>query len=635
MLVTLCIYLSSIFTKYFITKPNQKIMRRLNSKVLLVLGALLITAATTFVACKKKNDVDNGNSNVAKFDNSVIVTASISGQLFDENGVPLAGATVSTGNHSFTTSGNGLFYFRNISCKQNAQLLTISKAGFYTGYRTLKIKKGEDNFTRVRVLKMDNAQSFTTTAGATISAAGGASVKFDANTIVTKGNNAAYNGTATIFAKTIRANDANIAELVPGALRGVATSGEENYLTTYGMLAVEMFDQTGAALQIAPGKTAEIHMPIESNQMASAPAEIPLWYFDATSGMWQQEGSAKKVGGEYVGTVKHFSYWNCDYGGPICNFDAVFTETVSGNPLVGYQVKLISGGTTGTRSSYTGASGNVTGGIPTNSSFTLELVDGTCGTSIYTTTFSSTTAAVNLGTIAVTLPATSAATISGTVVDCGGLAISNSLVFITVGSGVVVPITPSSTGTFSWSGILCSNPASASITAYDLTNNVNGTVAAVLTPGANAVGNVAACGTLSEYLNMTINDGTTTRTFSFLEPAATFNTGQNATSTSIYVSEYNTSGGTTQGKNGSIVFDGQSTGIFNITGISAGEYGATGQWYTTSDSSGVVPSVPINITTYGASIGNFINGTFSGTYTDAATSSTYTISGSVGAKRDF
>jgi hypothetical protein len=612
-------------------------MRQLNNKVLWALAALVITAATTFVACKKKNDNGTTTTNTVQFDNSAMVTASISGQLFDESGLPLSGATVSTGNHSFTTSANGLFYFKNISCKQKAQLLTISKSGYYVGYRTLQIKKGEDNFTRVRVLKMDNAQSFATNAAATIAAAGGASVKFDANSIVNKSTNAAFNGTATIYAKTIRANDANIAQLVPGALRGIATSGEENYLTTYGMLAVEIFDQTGAALQIAPGKTAEIRMPIEANQLASAPSEIPLWFFDAVTGMWKQEGSAKKVGAEYVGTVQHFSYWNCDYGGPICNFDVTFTESVSGNALSGYQVNLISGGTAGSRASYTSATGSVTGGIPTSSSFTLQLIDGVCNTVIYTTTFSSTTTSVNLGTIAVTLPTTSAATITGTVIDCGSLAITNSLVFIDLGGGISVPVTPSSTGAFTWSGIICSNPVAATITAYDLTTNVNGTVAASIVSGTNALGNIAACGTLSEYLTISFNDGTSTRNFSYVEPASTFNTSQFGTNTTINVSDYNSGGGTTSGKSAYFTFDGQTTGLFNITSIGASDFNGTSQWYSSSDSSGVAPAIPITITSYGSAIGTFINGTFSGTYTDANTTpaTIYTVTGSMATKRDF
>ncbi|MEP7167931.1 MAG: carboxypeptidase-like regulatory domain-containing protein, partial [Bacteroidota bacterium] len=85
-------------------------------------------------------------------------------------------------------------------------------------------------------------------------------------------------------------------------------------LYTYGMLGVELTGSSGEALQLASGKTATLTMSIAASQSASAPATIPLWYFDETTSLWKEEGAANKVGNNYVGMVKHFSWWNCDIG---------------------------------------------------------------------------------------------------------------------------------------------------------------------------------------------------------------------------------------------------------------------------------------------------------------------------------
>ena len=53
-------------------------------------------------------------------------------------------------------------------------------------------------------------------------------------------------------------------------------------------------------------------MNIPADQLSSAPAQIPLWYFDEEKGVWQEEGFAKREGNKYVGTVTHFTDWNCD-----------------------------------------------------------------------------------------------------------------------------------------------------------------------------------------------------------------------------------------------------------------------------------------------------------------------------------
>jgi hypothetical protein len=53
-------------------------------------------------------------------------------------------------------------------------------------------------------------------------------------------------------------------------------------------------------------------MHIPDKQLSTAPATIPLWYFDEDKGVWQEEGSATKQGNKYIGTVSHFTDWNCD-----------------------------------------------------------------------------------------------------------------------------------------------------------------------------------------------------------------------------------------------------------------------------------------------------------------------------------
>ena len=46
--------------------------------------------------------------------------------------------------------------------------------------------------------------------------------------------------------------------------------------------------------------------------VGTAPETIPLWHYDKTTGLWKEEGTATKNGDKYVGTVTHFSDWNCD-----------------------------------------------------------------------------------------------------------------------------------------------------------------------------------------------------------------------------------------------------------------------------------------------------------------------------------
>jgi hypothetical protein len=83
-------------------------------------------------------------------------------------------------------------------------------------------------------------------------------------------------------------------------------------LYSYGILRVVMTGAAGESLQLAPGQTSTLVVDIPESQLATAPATIPLWYFDETAGVWQEEGQATRQGDKYTGTVKHFTDWNCD-----------------------------------------------------------------------------------------------------------------------------------------------------------------------------------------------------------------------------------------------------------------------------------------------------------------------------------
>ena len=71
-------------------------------------------------------------------------------------------------------------------------------------------------------------------------------------------------------------------------------------------------------------------IPVGSTQTSSAPAEIPLWYFDETNGVWKEEGKATLQGNEYVGEVSHFTFWNCDISWDLIYLDgSVLLEGVN------------------------------------------------------------------------------------------------------------------------------------------------------------------------------------------------------------------------------------------------------------------------------------------------------------------
>ena len=109
----------------------------------------------------------------------------------------------------------------------------------------------------------------------------------------------------------------------PGDFAGVTPDGRAPLILSYGV-AEYVFEQAGEPLDLMPGKTATIEIPLYVAQDADgddlAPGDpYPLWSLDETTGEWVLEGegtvvasAASPTGLALRAEVSHFSWWNCD-----------------------------------------------------------------------------------------------------------------------------------------------------------------------------------------------------------------------------------------------------------------------------------------------------------------------------------
>jgi hypothetical protein len=192
------------------------------------------------------------------------------------------------------------------------------------------------------------------------------------------------------------------------------------------MMAVELEGANKEKLQVAPGKLATLSFAIPASLQATAPATIPLWYFDEKKGLWQEQGSATRQGNTYVGTVSHFSYWNCDAPFPVVSFQAVIKDA-AGQALPGVLIDIRQVKDSLTRSARTDANGRISGKIPANQPLDLVLRPNACGQSGYTKRIGPFAADTDLGVIATTYDQTAyrGVVVSGKVETCTGSPFSN------------------------------------------------------------------------------------------------------------------------------------------------------------------------------------------------------------------
>ena len=255
------------------------------------------------------------------------------GRALDQNGTPIADASVELNGFTAATNSLGLFKFDKMELNGAGTNITVRKLGYFNAFRTFIPNIPTISSITVYMIERPVSGSFAHNTGGTISVNGGGSVTFLPNSIVTS-SGATYTGQVVVSAYWIDPTDVNALSVMPGDLRGFSIEGDPVQLATYGMMVVELTTPAGEPLNIGNGITATMTFPVSPSLLTSAPAVMPLWSFNETTGYWEEDGTADIVGNNYVAEVSHFTWYS------ICGFDVSINVEVeiknsAGNPVAG------------------------------------------------------------------------------------------------------------------------------------------------------------------------------------------------------------------------------------------------------------------------------------------------------------
>jgi hypothetical protein len=329
-----------------------------------ILSALFFLSIIYF-SCRKENDDSTESTSP-----SARIQATIAGVVVGENNIPVAGVTVTTDDQQTVTDPNGFFIFNSISVERKRCLLTYEKQGFFTSSKGIIPSSDNLNYTKIILLTKAAVDVISSPAGGKVNITSTASVEFQPSSFVDQSGNA-YSGSVIVFAKHLSPDDENFSFSFPGGdLIARDQSDKEVVLYSYGMMGVELKGSGGQSLQLASGKSATLTFPIAPDQLASAPATIPLWYFDEKDQLWIEDGVAVKTGNKYVGTVSHFTWWNCDYPGDRANITGTVVDC-NNNPIPNVVVTVNSNYTITTNQA-----GNYSGFVPAALALTFEVLPG-------------------------------------------------------------------------------------------------------------------------------------------------------------------------------------------------------------------------------------------------------------------
>ena len=537
-------------------------------------------------------------------------------RVMDELGAPVAGAVVVVGNEQAISDDFGIAQLDNVTVDSDRAHVSVSQTGYFDGYRNLNPSSSGVNYVNIELSPRTLVGSFNTSSGDIISFGNGVEIDFTAGSLKNESGDS-YDGNVNVYASYIDPSLNNFGLRVPGDLIGLDNS-DVSVLESYGMIGVELESDGGEILNLGDGQEATLSFPVPSSLSSSAPATIPLWFYDTEDDVWEKEGEATLNGSVYEGNVSHFTWWNCDIPWDFVTIEFNIEHGEAALPLENANFAICVGGFTATGT--TNSDGLFEGQVPINETLTLKVYDY-CGNEIYSQEFGPFASDTDLGTI--TAPAVDIGyPIIGTAIDCDGNPVTAGYVVLNeTGNteGEITVVNPD--GTFMFS-LLCANAG----TNYQLivADTDNAFLSDLVTfsyddTQVNDLGNIDVCDqVLAEYFTVDF-DGATYSTFDehdlFISPNCIH----------LY------SNGTTPSGLGNMSV-GISLENLGMIGIAGGCTLDSVGYFSIFEQGGITvglgfTTVSADVTSFPSNFGDYIQGSFTADYEDFGTGGTGTLTG--------
>lgn len=553
------------------------------------------------------------------------ITRDFLGRIIDINKQPIANTTISIGNKTAQTDNNGIFIIKDATVFEQFAYIKAQKSGYINGSRTLIPTTGTNKLT---IMLLDDSVTGTTASGQidTINLANGTSVTLNGEFI--DENGATYNGNVNVVVHHLNPIDENIEFQMPGSLYASNINNEERLLQSLGMIAVELKGENNEKLNIATNSTAEIKIPVDNSLLNNATETINLWYFNEDKGYWVEEGSATLINNVYVGTVKHFSFWNWDANFPTVTL-CINVADENGNPVVNQSLGLSFADYPYPRTGVTDENGQVCGLIPSNQDLELNAYNSDIcgGNSIYTSNVGSFTSDSSIDVIIPSTTDVIPEKITGTFNNCDDNAIINGYVLLTYGNQTFFDNV--NDGNFEINLLRCNDLNTFIIEGVDFDNlETTGEINYTFSTPITNLGTIASCNSTTEFIQYVIDGSDQNLFITNIDTGFSLPSGS-GTYPTIYISSSN--------QNTCIYLNGNlndtAVGSYNYNPIP--NYLGGGIGFTMVECIDMTENnnnVIFNLTTLG-NIGEYIDINFSGDY-EGYNGDSHTITGVVHVIRD-
>lgn len=412
------------------------------------------------VACNPDKDIFTRNP---IFSEGFVIT-NISGQVLDANHQPVEGAIVILDLLHRMSDENGFFYFNNVQVDSKRAVLNVNKGGFFDGGRAIFPTKDSNTPLKIRLLEKVVVANFDGAVGGEIILPDGSVLNIPTDAALNQ-NGTKFSDEVQVSAYSLSLDFLEGLQKMPTDLKGLAFSGQEKILESYGVFIFDWSDVNGHKLCIGQGEKVIIQFPISNGVVAQAPPILGLWYFDVDLNIWKEEGIAIFQNGNYIAEVGKTGFWNIanphDFISVKGDLKNQNDGTLSNMP---YSLEIENGGTLGF--GWSDEDGKFNANVPQDLISIIKVLDE-CNDIDYSTAIGALSMDSQISNVKIN-NSSDFSHISGTLLNCGGNNVQTGYLIISVNSKIY--FFPFSDGFFQGNINTC-NLSSATLVAYDVGNS--------------------------------------------------------------------------------------------------------------------------------------------------------------------
>lgn len=240
------------------------------------------------------------------------LTSQLTARVFDgSTGQPLTNAVLSVGTASAATNAQGDVQLTRLPTNGRT-LVTVTANGYANQVMVINLSENQlPNRLNVQLTPMTIAGNITAIAGGTVNLPNST-----ARVIISPNSLRRLDGQPIVGEITVAIGLLNTEQDIrqmPGDL-ATLVNGLRQPLESFGAMTVQLTDSTGSAVGLITNQTATIRIPVATR--GAAPQNVPLYYFDPSTGLWRVDGSLTLVenNGErfYAGTSSTLNTVNAD-----------------------------------------------------------------------------------------------------------------------------------------------------------------------------------------------------------------------------------------------------------------------------------------------------------------------------------